>query len=125
MEKLRRIGWIATKSRSRDVDVGGGHGAALCFIKRLPVLHMELARRGTFPSDLPVTDALLAVEVAGGGHQFIADASLKLTGRQRRRWHGTSFNTRHLKFSCKNLHKAAHGRPQFLQECISPKCRFS
>src|SRR5208282_251027 len=102
VQKLRRIGRTATERGGRNVDIAGRTGPALRFIQHLPVPHLELTRGRPFPRNLPVTHALFTVEVVASGYQFIADTSLQLAGRYRRR-HGSSVNTRHLKLSRKNL----------------------
>src|SRR5580698_327174 len=81
VQKLRRIGRIATERRSRNIDIAWGSGPALRLFHRLPVSHPELTRCRSLPIKLPIAHTLLAVEVSTGAHQFKANASLQLDGR--------------------------------------------
>src|SRR5208337_1414122 len=124
VQKLRSIGSIAPQRRCRDLEIAWVGRPAQRFILRLPTPHSKLVRCGPFPGELPVAHALFPVEAVACPDQFIADASLQLAGRYRCTWHGASVNSGHLKFSRKNLGKAAQGRPQFLQKRVPPKRSF-
>src|ERR1700693_3482701 len=96
---------IAANSRRGDVDKNLGSGTASGFVNCPPTLELKFSRRGRRrgdPFEIPVSNALLAVETGTGAHQFVSHASLQAL------WEvGSSgcacFNSRYLKFRGHNL----------------------
>src|SRR5208282_4023391 len=71
---LGGVGRTSGEGGGGDVDIDGRSGTGLRFIERRPTAETKIAGGGRLPYEVPVADALLAMETGAGAYDFITDA---------------------------------------------------